>query len=286
MYVLIESYLDLGRRLIPPPTRRGSAAASASSGDSSPLSAGVRSSTLCRQIHYQMLSLWKYRQSIVYSSGPNPNPNHHTYTTMRNFYLCDDCPPGIDVSQATFEYRRSGGHCEHDGRQDGQLVVHVSALVHVPRLEGHLLHGDKHHNIIVQKSNMGLLFHNQYQAAHAHSKGHSIHVDIGIGLQSECIRRTVALFPVGSGTIAVQVSEELRGELVSIQRHANVHFPTSSVANVLHQCCETRVGIDDAVGDIHGLRVWGSERSCVVDEVAHSQQRKASHLKAMCREKL
>lgn len=124
-----------------------------------------------------------------------------------------------------------------------------------------------------------LIISQQYQAAHAHSEGHSIHMDIGAGLQSGYSPRTIALLP---GTVAFQVSEKLRGELVSVQRHANVHFSSSSVANVLHQCRESRVGIDDAVGDIHGMRVRGSERSCVVNEFSHSQQWKASHLKTIC----
>ena len=66
----------------------------------------------------------------------------HTHISVVYFYLCDNCPSRIDVSQAAFEYRRRGGHGEHDGRQDRQLVVHVPALIHIPSLEGHLLYDD------------------------------------------------------------------------------------------------------------------------------------------------
>ena len=123
MYVLMESYLDLGRRLIPLPTRRGSATASASSCDSSPLSAGVRSSTL-------WTFSWMYSKYLL------------DISFQKKYYLRDNCPSCVDVCQSTFEYRRGGGHSQHDGCQDSQLVVHVPALIHISSLEGHLLYDD------------------------------------------------------------------------------------------------------------------------------------------------
>jgi len=60
----------------------------------------------------------------------------------KKYYLRDDCPSCVDVCQSTFEYRRGGGHSQHDGCQDSQLVVHVPALIHIPSLEGHLLYDD------------------------------------------------------------------------------------------------------------------------------------------------
>lgn len=53
--------------------------------------------------------------------------------------LRDHSPPHVDVCQTSLENRRRSGHREHNGRQYGQLVVHVTTLIHIAGLEGYLL---------------------------------------------------------------------------------------------------------------------------------------------------
>ena len=78
---------------------------------------------------------------------------------------------------------------------------------------------------------------------------------------------SIGLLPVGgvnSGINAISgqswagvagFTQEFRRILVVEERHLDIHFASSASTDVLSKSCETRVGVDNEIGDTDTLRI-------------------------------